>query len=293
MGVESIALDPSDPDRLYLSCGTYTSPGTPDGAILRSADRGRTFQRANVPFKMGGNENGRGNGERLAVDPNDGRVLFLGTRHAGLWRSGDRGATWSRVESFPDVHEVLPPKPPDEPPWVQRGGSGVVFVVFDPRSGKPGAPSSTLYAGVSLMGRENLFRSRDGGRTWQPVPGHPTAYRPNHAVLASDGTLYVSYGTNPGPWRMERRRSLEARHRHGRLDGHHAGEAAGRQALRLRGGGRGRARPAEADREHVRPPGRARRGRDLPQHRRGEDLEAGVRRADARPTTSRWRRTSR
>jgi hypothetical protein len=202
MGVESLAVDPSDPDRLYLACGTYTNPGTPDGAVLRSADRGRTFQRAKVPFKMGANENGRGNGERLAVDPDDGRVLFLGTRHAGLWRSGDRAATWARVDSFPDVTEVLPPKPKDEPPWVQRGGSGVVFVVFDARSGRRGSPTPTLYAGVSLMGRDNLFRSTDAGKTWQAVPGHPTAYRPNHAVLASDGTLYVSYGTNPGPWRM-------------------------------------------------------------------------------------------
>ncbi len=202
MGVESVAVDPADPERLYLACGTYTNPETPDGSILRSADRGRSFQRTNVPFKMGGNENGRGNGERLAVDPNDGRVLYLGTRHAGLWRSGDRGATWGRVDSFPSVEEVLPPKPADEPAWVPRGGSGVVFVVFDPRSGRRGAPSSTLYVGVSLMGRENLFRSRDAGRSWQAVPGQPTAYRPNHAVLAADGTLYVSYGTNPGPWRM-------------------------------------------------------------------------------------------
>jgi hypothetical protein len=75
MGVESIALDPSDPDRLYLACGTYTNQETPNGAILRSSDRGRSFQRTDVPFKMGGNENGRGNGERMAVDPNDGKAL--------------------------------------------------------------------------------------------------------------------------------------------------------------------------------------------------------------------------
>ena len=77
MGVESIALDPSDPDRVYFACGTYTNPHTPNGAILRSRDRGRTFQRTNVPFKFGGNETGRGNGERLAVDPNDGNILYL------------------------------------------------------------------------------------------------------------------------------------------------------------------------------------------------------------------------
>src|ERR1017187_9076234 len=76
MGVESIAVDPSDANRLYLACGTYTNPRTPDGAILRSTDRGNTFQRTNVPFKFGGNENGRGNGERMAVDPNDGNILY-------------------------------------------------------------------------------------------------------------------------------------------------------------------------------------------------------------------------
>jgi photosystem II stability/assembly factor-like uncharacterized protein len=182
MGVESIALDPADPDRLYLALGTYTGANRPDGAILHSSDRGATFLRTNVPLEMGGNENGRGNGERMAVDPNDGRILYLGTRHAGLWRSRDRGASWSRVEQFPDVTET------------PATGSGIVFVVFD--------ASSTIYVGASLMGRDNIFRSTDSGSSWEAVSGQPTHYRPNHAVLATNGVLYVSYGTDPGPRRM-------------------------------------------------------------------------------------------
>lgn len=200
MGVESIALDPNDPNRVYLACGTYTHPGVPNGAILRSSDRGRTFQRTDVPFKFGGNENGRGNGERMAVDPNDGRILFLGTRHNGLWTSRDAGATWNRVESFPDVSEPEPDR--SKPGWWEKNGAGVVVTVFDPKSGSKGKPSSTIYVAASLMDRDNLFRSTDGGKTWQPVAGQPKAYRPTHMVLASDGTLYVTYGTNPGPGRM-------------------------------------------------------------------------------------------
>ena len=210
MGVESIAVDPSDANRVYLACGTYTNPRTPDGAILRSADRGKTFQRTNVPFKFGGNENGRGNGERMAVDPHDGNILYLGTRQAGLWKSTDGAVTWGRVESFPDVTEAPPAAtPPAAQAQPGRGpgnrpsrGSGVVFTVFDPASGSKGKASSTIYVGVSLMGRDNLFRSTDGGKTWQAVPGQPTQYRPTHAVLASDGMLYLSYGTDPGPQRM-------------------------------------------------------------------------------------------
>ena len=93
-GVESLALDPSDPDRVYLAVGTYLHERGQTGAILRSRDRGVSFERTSLPFKLGGNEQGRGNGERLAVDPNDGRVLFFGSRGKGLWRSQDGGAGW-------------------------------------------------------------------------------------------------------------------------------------------------------------------------------------------------------
>lgn len=201
MGVESIALDPSNPNAVYLSCGTYTNPQTPNGAVLRSFDRGKTFERIDMPFKMGGNENGRGNGERMAVDPSNGNILFLGTRNDGLWSSTDRAKTWNRVASFPDVTENPPVGLSEQElrRWSWTGkGSGVIFAVFD-RASASADGCKTIYVGVSLMNRPNLFRSDDGGQTWNPVAGQPTAYRPTHGVLASDGTFYISYGTNPGP----------------------------------------------------------------------------------------------
>jgi photosystem II stability/assembly factor-like uncharacterized protein len=218
MGVESIAVDPADPRRVYLACGTYTNANTPNGAILRSDDQGRTSQRTDVPFKFGGNEDGRGNGERLAVDPLNGRVLYLGTRHDGLWRSSDRGETWQRVTTFPDVTEapIQPPAPvPGETPqqrWQRMPvrGSGIIFVKFAPALGNGKATNgpletrriNTIYVGVSLKGVPSLFVSHDSGQTWLPVPNQPIQLRPTRAALSSNGTLYVSYGDNPGPSRM-------------------------------------------------------------------------------------------
>jgi len=207
MGVESIAVDPSDPRRVYLACGTYTNPGAPNGAILRSSDAGRTFQRTDVPFKFGGNEDGRGNGERLVADPRDPRVLYLGTRHDGLWRSTDRAATWARFTTFPDVTEAPPPPLkaiPGETPqqrWQRMPvrGDGIVFVKFLPARGTSARPTQTIYVGVSLMNRPNLFVSHDAGQSWTPVPNQPTAYRPLRSALAGDGTLYIAYGDAPGP----------------------------------------------------------------------------------------------
>ena len=188
MGVESIAVDPTDRKKVYLACGTYTNPSTPDGAILRSNDGGRSFAVSRVPIKFGGNENGRGNGERLSVDPNDPRILFLGTRRAGLWRSDDGAVTWKRIDAFP---------------WTGTPrGAGIVATLVDPASGKRGQPSQSVYAAVSDPVGPTLFRSQDAGANWAAVPGSPTGLVPTRMVHGGDGALWLSYGSSPGPSRM-------------------------------------------------------------------------------------------
>jgi photosystem II stability/assembly factor-like uncharacterized protein len=206
-GIESLAVDPSDSNRVYLAAGIYSAPWAGNGAILRSADQGRTWQRTDMPFKMGGNETSRFNGERLAVDPNAGKILFLGSRRDGLWNSADYGATWSQMKSFPTAGTPISfptnafPQGSSNRFRFPQQPAGIVFVQFDPRSGSRGNPTPVIYAGVSVL-ETNLFRTTDGGVTWQAVPGQPIGLRPNHAVLVPDGMMYLSYGKEPGPNNM-------------------------------------------------------------------------------------------
>jgi hypothetical protein len=201
MGVESIALDANDPNRLYIACGTYTSSPGPN-AILSSDDKGKTFKRTDVKFRMGGNENGRGNGERMAVDPNNGNIIYMGTRLDGLWCSKDRAVTWNRVQSFPEITEPVAPLGSETTRRYRPRANGIIFVIFDPKSGSLNKGSKIIYTGISQKGKDNLYKSTDAGVTWAPVAGQPTALMPTHGVLAADGMLYITYGTNPGPDRM-------------------------------------------------------------------------------------------
>ena len=161
-GAESVGLDPSDPKRAYIAAGTYTNNWGGNGAILRTKDGGVSWDRINLPFKNGGNEDGRSMGERLMVDPNLGRVIYFGTRHVGLMKSADYGSTWNRVESFP----VKGPEGSAATGSVR--GQGVVWVVAEPSSGKPGSESQTIYAGTGGSGG-NLWVTHNAGQTWSSV----------------------------------------------------------------------------------------------------------------------------
>lgn len=101
-GVESLATDPVNPNNLYVEVGLYTNAwDSNNGTLLISNDQGSTFKSVSLPFKVGGNMPGRGAGERLAIDPNNNSVLYLGARSGhGLYRSTNSGLTWSKVTSL-------------------------------------------------------------------------------------------------------------------------------------------------------------------------------------------------
>ncbi|MFF5502363.1 cellulose binding domain-containing protein [Streptomyces roseolus] len=199
-GVVSLASDTADPDKVYAAVGTYTNdwdPGT--GAVLRSADRGSTWRRADLPFKLGGNMPGRGMGERLAVDPHDNRILYLGAPSGnGLWRSTDSGATWAKVTSFTNPGDYR--QDPTDTSGYNSDAQGIVWVTFDESTGTAGGATRTIYVGVG--DKENaVYRSTDAGATWTRLAGQPTGLLAHKGVLdAENGYLYLAYSDTAGPY---------------------------------------------------------------------------------------------
>ncbi|MGW1957194.1 cellulose binding domain-containing protein [Streptomyces sp. NPDC001920] len=199
-GVVSLASDSVDPNRVYAAVGTYTNGWDPNnGAVMRSSDRGASWQKTNLPFKLGGNMPGRGMGERLAVDPNKNSVLYLGAPSGkGLWRSTDFGVTWSQVANFPNAGNYV--QDPSDTSGYASDNQGIVWVTFDESTGTSRNATKTLYVGVA--DKDNaVYRSTDAGATWSRVAGQPTGHLAHKGVLnATNGYLYLAYSDKGGPY---------------------------------------------------------------------------------------------
>ncbi|KAH8596192.1 glycoside hydrolase family 74 protein [Bisporella sp. PMI_857] len=192
-GVLSVATDPTVPANVYAACGLYTNDWDPNpGSILQSSDYGSTWSRTKLPFKLGGNEAGRGCGERLAIDPNNNSILYLGAPNGnGLWKSIDSGITWSKVANFPSSGTFI------------AGGNiiGLVNVVFDTTAGTTGGNTSRIFIGVANIDSESVYVSNDAGRTWSAVLGQPVGRFPHRMKLsASERYLYLTLSDQAGPY---------------------------------------------------------------------------------------------
>lgn len=214
---DCVAVDPSDPTRLY--CGTWGE------GLWMSHDGGQTWDQTGSGISyseissvaVGPREHGRRVG-----------VVYVGTEPSTVFRSDDGGSTWrelsglrmlpsSRTWSFPprpDTHHVR---------WIEpnRTRPGEVFVAIEAgalvrtRDGgqtwldrAPGGPIDTHTAATHLLAPDRVysaagdgyFESTDAGDTWaRRVDGLQHRYLVGIAVDPADpNTVVVSAAQ--GPW---------------------------------------------------------------------------------------------
>jgi hypothetical protein len=169
-GVESIAIDPQNADVVFAAVGKYSWDG--NGHVLKSTDRGKTWTSAAIPVPMAANGDFRWAGERLAVDPNNGEVVYFGSRENGLWRSVDGGTRWERLAQL-SVRGDAP--------------TGIPFVLLDSRHrDASGTKSAVVF--IAVYGR-GIMRSEDGGASFHDIGGPKHALR---GVLTGDGAFFVA-----------------------------------------------------------------------------------------------------
>ncbi len=164
-GARCLALDPEDPDILYV--------GTSDEGIFKSEDGGAAWE------QLSGIEHPRVTA--VAVSPTDGAV-YAGTEPSALFVSRDRGASWRELEGMRKLPSAptwsFPPRP-----WTSHVRA-IALSYADP---------NLVVAGIELGG---VLRSADGGETWQDQ--RPGAQPDCHSLFAHPGAPELLYEAGGG-----------------------------------------------------------------------------------------------
>jgi photosystem II stability/assembly factor-like uncharacterized protein len=127
--VVGVAPAPDRPGRVYALVNEPSASWRP--RLYRSDDRGRGWRPMGEPLSA---TRGR------SLLAGEGDTVFVTAAQQGrrLWRSGDGGVSMRRLQTMPPEAEL---------------------VLLD----------ATVSRGLAVFGPEGLFRSRDGGASWQPA----------------------------------------------------------------------------------------------------------------------------
>ncbi|MCK4771380.1 MAG: T9SS type A sorting domain-containing protein [Candidatus Latescibacteria bacterium] len=153
LGVNAIAIDPSDTATVYIGTGEVYGKDTSMGGLyiritrgsygiglLKSTDSGATWSKS-----IDWSYDQRRGVLALEIDPSDPQVIFAGTTE-GVYRSSDRGVTWTMVLDVQMAVDIA----------INPSNSDTIFA----SCGNLGIPAD---AGV--------YRSVDGGDTWTELGG--------------------------------------------------------------------------------------------------------------------------
>ena len=153
--VPRIAVDPTNHDVVYAGVlGNIYKP-TQDRGVYKSTDGGKTWRKT-----LFANENA--GVVDLLIDPTNPRILYASTWRvqrtpyslssggdgSALWKSTDRGETWTEISTKKGFPE---------------GTLGIIGVTVSPVN------NQRVWAIVEHKDKGGLYRSDDGGDTWKQV----------------------------------------------------------------------------------------------------------------------------
>ena len=175
-GVYEIQIAPSNTNILYMMY---------DGYVFRSSDKGTTWtQTAFVQVTELPNDPYRMNGQKMAVDPDNPDVVYVGTPQNGMFVTTDGGVTWQNVTAVPvsatDPNGLYP---------------GITGITFDSTFGTTGGKTNTIFASSYGNG---VYESTNGGVSWTSLAGGPTDVE--FAAVSTTGVYYAIGNDGTSLW---------------------------------------------------------------------------------------------
>ncbi len=172
--IGTMIVHPANPNVAYAAVLGHAWGPNPERGVYRTTDGGKTWQRV-----LGKDENA--GASDVCFDPSNPRILFAGLWQArrwpwdltsggpgsGLYTSRDGGDSWAHLVPPPDRGA----SDPGEAPRGQRYCKGLPAGAWG-KVGVAVAPSDPRRVYALIEAEEGgLFRSDDGGETWQRASG--------------------------------------------------------------------------------------------------------------------------
>ena len=178
-GVYEIEIAPSNTNILYMMY---------DGYVFQSTNEGETWTETSFAPVTDANPNGTYKlwGQKMAVDPENSNVVYVGTPQNGLFVTTNGGTTWQSVGAVPvgltDSSGV---------------GLGITGIEFDPALGVTGGMTNTIFAASNGNG---VYESTNGGATWSAIGGPSDV---TYAAVSSTGVYYAADSVDNSLWAYE------------------------------------------------------------------------------------------